>query len=89
MKDNKAIQELEFNMNNIELLEAIKYLTNVVINDVELMNKKNEEIAGDYLIDYDLGNYYYIKKEDLESLVSITDTISNIIDYNKEDEENE
>ena len=38
----------------------------------------------DYMIDYDLGNNKYIKREDLESLVSITDTIENIIEYNKE-----
>lgn len=70
--------------NNLEMLEIIKYLTNAIINDIEIRNKESEEIAYDYMIDYDLGNGKYITREDLESLVSITDTIENIIEYNKE-----
>lgn len=70
--------------NNLEMLEIVKYLTNAIINDIEIKNKKSEQIACDYMIDYDLGNGKYITREDLESLISITDTIEDIIEYNKE-----
>lgn len=84
LNDNKDIQTIVYNYDNLQMLEIIKYLTNVVINDIEYMNSENEEVAFDYMIDYDLGNNKYIMKEDLESLVSITDTIENVIEYNKE-----
>lgn len=84
LNDNKDIQTIVDNYDNLQMLEIIKYLTNVVINDIEYMNSESEKVAFDYMIDYDLGNNKYIKREDLESLVSITDTIENIIEYNKE-----
>lgn len=84
LNDNKDIQTIVNNYDNLQMLEIIKYLTNVVINDIEYMNSESEKVAFDYMIDYDLGNGKYIKREDLESLVSITDTIENIIEYNKE-----
>lgn len=84
LNDNKDIQTIVYNYDNLQMLEIIKYLTNVVINDIEYMNSENEEVAFDYMIDYNLGNNKYIMKEDLESLVSITDTIENVIEYNKE-----
>lgn len=77
------ITRIKDNYDNLKILDIIMYLTNVVINDIEDMNKENIEIAQDYLIDYDLGNGKYIKSQDLESLVSITDTITDIIEYNK------
>ena len=83
LNNNKDIQTIFDNYDNLEILEIIKYLANVVINDIEYMNKESFEIAQDYLIDYDLGNNNYIKAQDLESLVSITDTIEDIIEYNK------
>ena len=86
MKDNKAIQELEFNMDNLELLKAIKYLTNCVINDILLMNEEylygEKEFLGTA---YNLGNGNCIRIEDYESLVSIIDTINDIQEYNEED----
>lgn len=84
LNDNKDIQTIVDNYDNLQMLEIIKYLTNVVINDIEYMNSESEKVAFDYMIDYDLGNNKYIKREDLESLVSITDTIKNVIEYNKE-----
>lgn len=84
LNDNKDIQTIFDNYDNLQILEIIKYLANVVINDIEYMNKESFEIAQDYLIDYDLGNNNYIKAQDLESLVSITDTINDIVEYNKE-----
>lgn len=84
LNDNKDIQTIVNNYDNLQMLEIIKYLTNVVINDIEYMNSESEEVAFDYMIDYNLGNNKYIMKEDLESLVSITDTIENVIEYNKE-----
>lgn len=84
LNDNKDIQTIVDNYDNLQILEIIKYLANVVINDIEYMNKESFEIAQDYLIDYDLGNNNYIKAQDLESLVSITDTINDIVEYNKE-----
>lgn len=84
LNNNKDIQTIFDNYDNLQILEIIKYLANVVINDIEYMNKESFEIAQDYLIDYDLGNNNYIKAQDLESLVSITDTINDIVEYNKE-----
>ena len=79
------VQTIENNYDNIGILKICRYLLNVVINDIEYMNKDAEEIAGDYLIDYDLGNNTYIMKNDLESIVSITDTLKDIENYNEEE----
>lgn len=82
MKNIKQVKELEFGNDNIDLLDIVKYLLNVVINDIENMNdlvKEQEE--------YDLGNDYIIKSEDLESLVSIMETIENINEYNTKENE--
>lgn len=84
MEDLKTI---EFNYDNIGVLKCIKYLVGVVVNDIDYMNEKSEEIAGDYLQELDLGNNTYIKRDDLESLYSILDTINDIIDYNKDEVE--
>lgn len=71
------LEKIENNYDNLEVLKIIKYLVGVVVNDVDYMNDLvNKED------DYDLGNNYKIKNEDLESLVSILDTITDIINYN-------
>ena len=77
------VQTIENNYDNIGILKIVKYLINVVINDIEYMN--NEEDFDDDEVQYlDLGNNTEIKKEDLESLVSIVDdTITNILEENK------
>ena len=80
MEDLKTI---EFNYDNLELLKVIKYFVGVIVNDINLMN----DIENDYMNDYDLGNNTYIKREDLESLCSIMDTIQDIIDYNIKESE--
>lgn len=77
IRDIKEIQTLEFNYDNIELLQIINYLTNVVINDIELMNDLTNEKDS-----YDLGNNYTIDNEDLESLVSSEELTKNIVDKN-------
>ena len=75
MKD--ILEKIENNYDNLDVLKIIKYLVGVVINDIDYMNDLiNEEDI------YDLGNNYKIKNEDLESLVSILDTITDIINYN-------
>lgn len=77
IRDIKEIQTLEFNYDNIELLQIINYLINVVINDIELMNDLTNEKDS-----YDLGNNYTIDNEDLESLVSSEELTKNIVDKN-------
>lgn len=79
----ELIKTMYSNFTNLEVIELVKDLLNCVVNDIEYMNKESEEIAFDYMIDYDLGNGNYIKKQDLESLCSIIDTCSDIIEYNK------
>lgn len=81
MKNIKQVKELEFGNDNIDLLDIIKYLLNVIINDINYMNDLVEEKE-----EYDLGNDYIIKREDMESLISITDTITDILDYNDKGE---
>ena len=79
--DNLNMEELkniEFTYDNLDLLKVIKYFVGVVVNDIEFMNNLVDEQD-----EYDLGNNYKIKNDDLESLVSIMDTIDNIIDNNK------
>lgn len=81
------IYKIEYNYDNLKILQIVHYLINVVINDIEYMN--TDDIKG--LLEkqiLDLGNNTIIKREDLESLVSIVDnTILDIIDYNKEEEQ--
>lgn len=79
LNDNKDIQTIVYNYDNLDTLDIIRYLTSIVINDIEYMNSDLEE--QEY---YYLGNNKVIKKEDFESLVSIMDTIEFIKNYNKE-----
>lgn len=74
---NKDIEKIENNYDNLEILNAVKYLIGVVINDIEYMNDLTDEKEN-----YDLGNNYIIKNEDLESLVSAKETLQDIINYN-------
>ncbi|MBR0369350.1 MAG: hypothetical protein IKC22_00820 [Bacilli bacterium] len=74
---NKDIEKIENNYDNLEILNAVKYLIGVVINDIEYMNDLTDEKEN-----YDLGNNYIIKNEDLESLVSAMETLQDIINYN-------
>ena len=83
MKNNKDVQTIEFNYDNLGVLKCVKYLLGVVVNDIEYMNSEAYEIAGDYMIDYDLGSNYHIEVDDLESIVSIIDTLENVIEYNE------
>lgn len=68
-----------YNCDNLEIIDITKYLLQVVINDIGLMNNLINEKEN-----YNLGNNYKIKNEDLESLCSIIDTMNNIVEYNKE-----
>lgn len=74
---SKDIEKIENNYDNLEILNAIKYLIGVVINDIECINDLTNEKEN-----YDLGNNYIIKNEDLESLVSTIETLQDIINYN-------
>lgn len=85
MENNFLVNKIENNCDNLEVLDIIGYLLGVVINDVEYMNEENFKIAEDYLIDYDLGNNYYILTEDLETITSAMETIQNIVSYNKKE----
>lgn len=74
------LKHIEFTYDNFDLLKVIKYFVGVIINDIEYMN--DLVIEQEY---YDLGNNNIIKNEDLESLVSIMETIENIKNYNKKE----
>ena len=79
MKNNKDVQAIENNYDNLEILEIVSYLVGVVINDIEYMNDCGE----DFVNDLELGNYYTIRREDFKSLVSIVDTINRVMGDNK------
>ena len=82
MTRNEILTKVENNFDNLEILDMVDYLLGVVINDIEYMNEENFKIAEDYLIDYDLGNNYYVNKEDLETITSAKETIHNVVYYN-------
>lgn len=77
MSKKEIIEKIENNYDNLDILDMIDYLLGVVINDIEFMNDINEDKEN-----YDLGNNNYIKKEDLESIVSAQETAKNIVYYN-------
>lgn len=88
MKNNKDVQVIENNYDNIGILKIIKYLLFVVCNDIQFMNDASD--LNNDLVDYiDLGNNKKIKKEDYESLYSAIDTIYFILKDNKEEKEND
>lgn len=68
---NGDVQTIVNNYDNLETLSIVKYLLQVVIADVEYTN----DLDNDMTTAYNLGNNNLIRKEDLESLVSIVDTI--------------
>lgn len=81
MKVERYSQDIIGNCDNLEKLRIANKLINNVIGEVEDLNDlTNEE---DY---YDLGNQKVIGNEDLESLVSITETIYEIVCYNTKEE---
>ena len=79
---NEVFNKICNNLDNIDLLDFVCSLLQVVVNDIEFMN----DMENDYMNDYDLGNNKYIKREDLESITSIIDTIKDIVSYNTEEE---
>lgn len=80
MKVEQYSNDIIKNCDNLEKLRIANKLINNVLGEVEDLNDlTNEE---DY---YNLGNDKIIENEDLESLVSITETIYNIVCYNKEE----
>lgn len=80
-KDNIDIQTIENNYDNLETLNIISYLLNGIINDIEFMNDSSD-FENDLVEYLDLGNNYEIKKEELQSLYSIIDTIYFINQHN-------
>ena len=80
MKVEQYSNDIIKNCDNLEKLRIANKLINNVLGEVEDLNDlTNEE---DY---YNLGNDKIIENEDLESLVSITETIYNIVCYNNEE----
>lgn len=77
--NNEDIQKIENNYDNESILSIVKYLLQVVINDVEYMNDLNNEMTTAY----NLGNNKLIRKDDFESVVSIIDTLNDIENDNK------
>lgn len=72
----KDIETIENNYDNLEILKIIRYLTGVVINDIQFMNRTNKE----YL---DLGNNNKIKRTDFENLYEYIKTIYSITKDNE------
>lgn len=69
-------EKIENNYDNLEILKIIRYLTGVVINDIQFMNRTNKE----YL---DLGNNNKIKRTDFERLYEYIKTIYSITKDNE------
>ena len=78
MNRQKIFDLIQAKFDNIDILDFINDLLNAIVLDIGIMNDLIEE--KEY---YELGNNNKIKYEDLESIVSIIETIKDIIDYNK------
>lgn len=78
MNRQKIFDLIQAKFDNIDMLDFINDLLNTIVLDIGIMNDLREE--KEY---YELGNNDKIKCEDLESIVSIIETIKDIIDYNK------
>lgn len=78
---NKDVETIFDNYDNLSTLKIVKDLINIVINDIEYMN----DMENNYINNFDLGNNTYIKRDDLENINSIVDTINGIINYNEEE----
>lgn len=81
MNREKICEDIYNNFDNIETLDIIDYLLGVVLGDIEYMNE--EDLDNEEVETLDLGNNYYITREDLETIVSARETIQNIVNYNK------
>jgi hypothetical protein len=79
MNRQKIFDLIQAKFDNLDMLDFINDLLNTIVLDVELMN----DFENDYMNDFDLGNNTYIKNEDLESIVSIIETIKDIKKYNE------
>ena len=79
MNRQKIFDLIQAKFDNLDMLDFINDLLNVIVLDIELMN----DFENDYMNDFDLGNNTYIKNEDLESIVSIIETIKDIKKYNE------
>lgn len=73
-KMNKLTDNIFNNYDNKEILVITRILLNMVINDICDFNKYSMEEDILYL-----GNNKKIKKENFESLVSIVDTIDEVL----------
>jgi len=74
----EVFDKIHNNLDNLDTLDFICGLFQVIIDDIEFMN----DMENDYMNDYDLGNNKYIKREDLESINSMVDTLKDIVYYN-------
>ena len=83
MKYN-LIDNITNNNDNLSCLKIVKDILNVVLNDIEYMNKDYELFSEKRY--FDLGNNNKIKDEDIESLSSAVDTIIDIINDNESEE---
>ena len=81
MNREKICEDIYNNFDNIETLDIIDYLLGVVLGDIEYMNE--EDLDNEEVEELDLGNNYYITREDLETITSARETIQNIVNYNK------
>lgn len=79
---DKLVVQLADNCDNLELLDVARYLLWYVANDVDYINKESEQIASDYMIDYDLGNDAFIRTNDLEELYDMIKKLNEIVNYN-------
>lgn len=84
MKYDFLIDNIINNNDNLSCLKIVKDILNVVLNDIEYMNE-NYKLFSEKRY-FDLGNNNKIKDEDIESLSSVVDTITDIINDNEREE---
>lgn len=84
MKYDFLIDNIINNNDNLSCLKIVKDILNVVLNDIEYMNEDYELFSEKRY--FDLGNNNKIKDEDIESLSSMVDTITDIINDNERED---
>lgn len=81
------LDNISFDYDNLELLKVVRYFLDKIVNDIEYINNEYFEDNERQEIEdftFDLGCGYVIEQQDLESIVSIIDTINDIEKYNEE-----
>lgn len=90
MINKEQLEQIFFDMNNVEVLALIKFLTNNTLNSIETL-EQNEEVdfeddSAKLSIGYDKeGEEHFMTVDEFRTLCSTFDTLSQILERGKTD----